>query len=53
MQPGVAAKHCKEGTESSAFWFALDGKQSYTNKSTAQDAIVREPHLYAFSLRKG
>ncbi|KAM0930039.1 hypothetical protein ACQ4PT_001217 [Festuca glaucescens] len=53
LKPGVAAKHCKEGTESSAFWFALDGKQSYTSKSTAQDVIVREPHLYAFSFRKG
>jgi hypothetical protein len=46
-------KHCKEGTESSAFWFALDGKQSYTNKNPAQDVIVREPHLYAFSSKKG
>uniref|UniRef100_A0ACD5WKA8 Uncharacterized protein n=1 Tax=Avena sativa TaxID=4498 RepID=A0ACD5WKA8_AVESA len=53
LKPGVAVKHCKEGTESSAFWFALDGKQSYTNKNPAQDVIVREPHLYAFSSKKG
>ncbi|VAH85352.1 unnamed protein product [Triticum turgidum subsp. durum] len=51
--PGVTVKHCKEGTESSAFWFALDGKQSYTSKPIMQDTIVREPHLYAFSIRKG
>ncbi|KAF7033276.1 hypothetical protein CFC21_044390 [Triticum aestivum] len=51
--PGVTVKHCKEGTESSAFWFALDGKQSYTSKPIMQYTIVREPHLYAFSIRKG
>ncbi|VAH85349.1 unnamed protein product [Triticum turgidum subsp. durum] len=53
LKPGVTVKHCKEGTESSAFWFALDGKQSYTSKPIMQDTIVREPHLYAFSIRKG
>ena len=53
LQPGVTVKHCKEGTESSAFWFALDGKQSYTSKPIMQDTIVRDPHLYAFSIRKG
>jgi len=53
LKPGVTVKHCKEGTESSAFWFALDGKQSYTSKPIPQDTIVREPHLYAFSIRKG
>ncbi|RYR26437.1 hypothetical protein Ahy_B02g060670 [Arachis hypogaea] len=31
LKPGVALKHAKEGTESSAFWFALGGKQSYTS----------------------
>ncbi|KAM3354717.1 hypothetical protein ACQJBY_025442 [Aegilops geniculata] len=53
LKPGATVKHCKEGTESSAFWFALDGKQSYTSKPIMQDTIVREPHLYAFSIRKG
>ncbi|KAF7033277.1 hypothetical protein CFC21_044390 [Triticum aestivum] len=53
LKPGVTVKHCKEGTESSAFWFALDGKQSYTSKPIMQYTIVREPHLYAFSIRKG
>ncbi|VAH69292.1 unnamed protein product [Triticum turgidum subsp. durum] len=53
LKPGVTVKHCKEGTESSAFWFALDGKQSYTSKPIMQDTIVRDPHLYAFSIRKG
>ncbi|GJN16727.1 hypothetical protein PR202_gb03747 [Eleusine coracana subsp. coracana] len=45
LKPGVVVKHCKEGTESSAFWFALGGKQSYTNKNAPQDIIAREPHL--------
>nr|XP_029147963.1 villin-2 isoform X4 [Arachis hypogaea] len=31
LKPGVALKHAKEGTGSSAFWFALGGKQSYTS----------------------
>jgi len=53
LQPGVAVKHCKEGTESSAFWFALGGKQSYTNRKATQDIIAREPHLYAFSFKNG
>ncbi|RLN23328.1 hypothetical protein C2845_PM07G34920 [Panicum miliaceum] len=51
LKPGVAVKHCKEGTESSAFWFALGGKQSYTNRNATQDIIAREPHLYAFSFK--
>ncbi|XP_039849026.1 villin-2-like [Panicum virgatum] len=53
LKPGVAVKHCKEGTESSAFWFALGGKQSYTNRNATQDIIAREPHLYAFSFKNG
>ncbi|XP_039813636.1 villin-2-like [Panicum virgatum] len=53
LKPGVAVKHCKEGTESSAFWFALGGKQSYTNRNSTQDIIAREPHLYAFSFKNG
>jgi hypothetical protein len=52
IQPGVALKHAKEGTESSSFWFALGGKQSYTSKKVAQD-IVRDPHLFTFSVNKG
>ncbi|KAK3010164.1 hypothetical protein RJ639_011409 [Escallonia herrerae] len=52
LKPGVATKHAKEGTESSTFWFALGGKQSYTSKKVAQD-IVRDPHLFTFSLNKG
>ncbi|URE45115.1 Villin headpiece domain [Musa troglodytarum] len=52
LKPGVALKHVKEGTESSAFWFALGGKQSYTSKKIKQD-IVRDPHLYTFSFKKG
>ncbi|KAL5219060.1 hypothetical protein ABZP36_019744 [Zizania latifolia] len=53
LKPGVAVKHCKEGTESSAFWFALGGKQNYTSRNVTQDVVVREPHLYTFSLRNG
>ncbi|CAL4914462.1 unnamed protein product [Urochloa decumbens] len=53
LKPGVAVKHCKEGTESHAFWSAIGGKQSYTSKSVAPDIGIREPHLYTFSLRNG
>ncbi|KAG8097407.1 hypothetical protein GUJ93_ZPchr0013g35403 [Zizania palustris] len=53
LKPGVAVKHCKEGTESSAFWFALGGKQNYTSRNVMRDIVVREPHLYTFSLRNG
>ncbi|XP_062168173.1 villin-3 isoform X2 [Alnus glutinosa] len=52
LKPGVALKHAKEGTESSSFWFALGGKQSYTSKKVAQE-IVRDPHLFTFSVNKG
>ncbi|CAL4930935.1 unnamed protein product [Urochloa decumbens] len=53
LKPGVAVKHCKEGTESHVFWSAIGGKQSYTSKSVALDIGIREPHLYTFSLRNG
>ncbi|CAK9322854.1 unnamed protein product [Citrullus colocynthis] len=52
LKPGVTLKHAKEGTESSTFWFALGGKQSYNSKKASQD-IVRDPHLYAFSFSRG
>ncbi|ONK78389.1 uncharacterized protein A4U43_C02F18270 [Asparagus officinalis] len=52
LKPGVTLKHAKEGTESSAFWFALGGKQSFTTKKVVQD-IVRDPHLYSYSFNKG
>ncbi|XP_027367156.1 villin-2-like isoform X2 [Abrus precatorius] len=52
LRPGVALKHAKEGTESSAFWFALGGKQSYTSKKVTND-VVRDPHLFTFSFNKG
>ncbi|XVE75601.1 hypothetical protein DITRI_Ditri12bG0106500 [Diplodiscus trichospermus] len=52
LKPGVTLKHAKEGTESSAFWFALGGKQSYTSKKASIE-IVRDPHLFTFSLNKG
>ncbi|CAL8169673.1 unnamed protein product [Prunus armeniaca] len=52
LKPGVTLKHAKEGTESSAFWFALGGKQSYTSNKVSQE-IVRDPHLFAFSFNKG
>ncbi|XP_047319928.1 villin-2-like [Impatiens glandulifera] len=51
LKPGVAAKHAKEGTESSTFWFALGGKVNYINKSTVQET-VRDPHLFTFSFNK-
>lgn len=52
FQPGVTLKHAKEGTESSAFWFALGGKQSYTSKKASQET-VRDTHLYTYSFNKG
>ncbi|KAF2289392.1 hypothetical protein GH714_035768 [Hevea brasiliensis] len=51
LKPGVALKHAKEGTESSAFWFALGGKQSYTSKKASPE-ISRDPHLFTFSFNK-
>lgn len=52
LKPGVALKHAKEGTESSAFWFALGGKQSYTSKKLPAD-VSRDPRLFTCSLNKG
>lgn len=51
-QPGSTVKHTKEGTESSSFWFALGGKQSYTSKKVSSESI-RDPHLFSFSFNKG
>ncbi|KAG2540648.1 hypothetical protein PVAP13_9NG578000 [Panicum virgatum] len=53
LKPGVAVKHCKEGTENSTFWSAIGGKQNYTSKNVSTDVGIREPHLYTFSLRNG
>ncbi|MCD7461366.1 hypothetical protein HAX54_045962, partial [Datura stramonium] len=52
LKPGVTVKHTKEGTESSAFWFALGGKQSYTSKKVTPE-VSRDPHLFAYSFNKG
>nr|XP_018632974.1 villin-2 isoform X2 [Nicotiana tomentosiformis] len=52
LKPGVTVKHAKEGTESSTFWFALGGKQSYTSKKVASE-VARDPHLFAYSFNKG
>jgi len=52
VQPGVALKHAKEGTESSAFWLALGGKQNYTSKKVTNE-VVRDPHLFTLSFYKG
>jgi hypothetical protein len=52
LKPGVAVKFAKEGTESSAFWFAIGGKQSYTSKIISQE-IARDPHLFSYSITKG
>ncbi|KAJ4971919.1 hypothetical protein NE237_005018 [Protea cynaroides] len=52
LKPGAPLKHAKEGTESSAFWFALGGKQSYRSKKVSQET-VRDPHLYTFSFNNG
>ncbi|XP_043692454.1 villin-2-like isoform X1 [Telopea speciosissima] len=52
LKRGVSFKHSKEGTESSAFWFALGGKQNYTSKKVTQET-VRDPHMYTFSFNNG
>ncbi|TKY53361.1 Villin-2 protein [Spatholobus suberectus] len=52
LRPGVTLKYAKEGTESSAFWFALGGKQSYTSKKVVNE-VVRDPHLFTLSFNKG
>ncbi|KAG6493593.1 hypothetical protein ZIOFF_048585 [Zingiber officinale] len=39
VQSSATLKHCKEGTESSAFWFALGGKQNFSSKKSTQDVI--------------
>ncbi|XP_009620592.1 villin-3 [Nicotiana tomentosiformis] len=52
LKPGATVKHTKEGTESSAFWFAVGGKQSYTSKKVATE-VSRDPHLFAYSFNKG
>ncbi|XP_057783919.1 villin-3 [Salvia miltiorrhiza] len=52
LKPASTIKHTKEGTESSSFWFPLGGKQSYTSKKVTSE-VVRDPHLFAFSLNKG
>ncbi|XP_057500774.1 villin-2-like isoform X2 [Actinidia eriantha] len=51
LKSGVVVKHAKEGTESSTFWFALGGKQSYTSKKVAQE-VVRDPHLFTFAFNR-
>ncbi|KAK4767193.1 hypothetical protein SAY86_014943 [Trapa natans] len=52
LKPGATLKHAKEGTESSAFWFALGGKQTYGSKMPVQETL-RDPHLFAYSINKG
>ncbi|KAH1228420.1 Villin-2 [Glycine max] len=52
LRPGATLKHAKEGTESSAFWSALGGKQSYTSKKVVNE-VVRDPHLFTLSFNKG
>ncbi|KAG8367888.1 hypothetical protein BUALT_Bualt16G0119400 [Buddleja alternifolia] len=52
LKPGSVVKHTKEGTESSSFWFALGGKQSYTSKKLSLE-VIRDPHLFTFSFNKG
>ncbi|KAJ6795206.1 villin-2 [Iris pallida] len=52
LKPGAVPKHAKEGTESSAFWFALGGKQGFTTKKVTQET-VRDPHLYTYYIKEG
>ncbi|XP_057535155.1 villin-3 isoform X2 [Amaranthus tricolor] len=52
LKPGSNIKHAKEGTENSVFWSALGGKQPYTSKKSSPE-LVRDPHLFSFSYKKG
>ncbi|KNA10108.1 hypothetical protein SOVF_147420 [Spinacia oleracea] len=52
LKPGSTTKHAKEGTENSVFWSALGGKQPYASKKLTQE-LVRDPHLFSFSFKKG
>ncbi|KAL3625542.1 Villin-3 [Castilleja foliolosa] len=52
LKPGSPIKYSKEGTESSSFWSALGGKESYTSEKLSSE-IIRDPHLFAFSFIKG
>ncbi|MCD9643187.1 hypothetical protein HAX54_030407 [Datura stramonium] len=51
LKPGVTVKHTKEGTESSAFWFALEEKQSYTSKKVTPE-VSRIPTCLLIHLIK-
>ncbi|TYG83298.1 hypothetical protein ES288_D01G157300v1 [Gossypium darwinii] len=46
LKPGVTRKHCKEGTETSAFWSALGGKQDYTSTEKESNEIVEEVYNF-------
>ncbi|XP_074320488.1 villin-2 [Silene latifolia] len=52
LKPGSTIKHAKEGTENSVFWSSLGGKQAYSSKKPSQE-LVRDPHLFSFSFKKG
>lgn len=52
LKPGSTIKHAKEGTENSIFWSALGGKQPYPSKKSSQE-LIRDPHLFSFSVKKG
>ncbi|KAI4341255.1 hypothetical protein MLD38_025999 [Melastoma candidum] len=52
LKPGVTLKHTKDGTESSAFWSALGGKQNYTSKRITSETAT-DSHLYSFTVNKG
>lgn len=52
LKPGSTIKHAKEGTENSVFWSALGGKQPYTSNKSSQE-LVRDPHMFFFSFKKG
>nr|GMC84312.1 villin-2 isoform X1 [Ipomoea batatas] len=53
LKPGAPVKHTKEGAEISAFWAALGGKESFTSKKATVEAVVRDPHLFTYSINKG
>ncbi|KAL8172179.1 hypothetical protein V2J09_023983 [Rumex salicifolius] len=51
IKPGGPLKHAKEGTETSVFWSALGGKQSFESEKSSQNTI-RDPQLFAFTMEE-
>ncbi|KAJ3676277.1 hypothetical protein LUZ60_003689 [Juncus effusus] len=51
LKPGVEIKQEREGNESCAFWSFLHGKRNFAKRINKQE-IIKDPHLFSFSLKK-